>query len=349
MAPQVERTVLQFADCLQYSAYLIETSFGQDLRTFDVEKVEKLIPDTLSGRDQVLESMERVMGPLPDRSNTGPVRTRVVEETDLGDVVRRKIAYSPEPGDLVPAYLLMPKDASGQSPAVMCLHQTVPIGKEEPIGLGGKPNLRYGIELARRGYVTLSPDYPNFGEYAFDPYSNGYASASMKGIFNHMRGVDLLQSLPEVDPDRIGCIGHSLGGHNTIFLGVFDTRVKAMVSSCGFTSFSKYKGGDLTGWTHKGYMPRIAEVFGKEPSRMPFDFADAIGALAPRAFFTNSPLGDANFDVSGVRDCIQAAGSTYEEMGVSDRLVAVHPDAGHDFPPDVRSEAYAFIDRHLRG
>ena len=300
-------------------------------------------------RDQVLERMEHVMGPLPDRSRPGPVDVHVVEEVDLGDVLRRKIAYSPEPGDLVPSYLMMPKGVSGQSPAMMCLHQTVPIGKEEPVGLGGKPNLRYGIELARRGYVTLSPDYPNFGEYELDPYSNGYASASMKGIFNHMRGVDLLQSLPEVDPERIGCIGHSLGGHNTIFLGVFDARVKVMVSSCGFTSFPKYKGGDLAGWSHRGYMPRITDVFGGDPSKMPFDFTDVISALAPRAFFTNSPIGDGNFDVSGVRDCIEAAGRVYDEMGVRDRLVAVHPDAGHDFPPDVREQAYAFIDRHLRG
>ena len=311
--------------------------------------MEKLIPDGPPDRDQVLESMERVMGPLPDRSSPAPVDVRVVEETDLGDVLRRKITYGPEPGDLVPAYLMMPKGVPGPRPAMMCLHQTVPIGKEEPVGLGGKPNLRYGIELARRGYVTLSPDYPNFGEYKFDPYSNGYASASMKGIFNHMRGVDLLQSLPEVDPGRIGCIGHSLGGHNTIFLGVFDVRIKVMVSSCGFTTFFKYKGGDLAGWSHRGYMPRIAEAFGGDPSRMPFDFTDVISALAPRAFFTNSPLGDANFDVSGVRDCIRAAGLVYDRLGVRDRLVAVHPDAGHDFPPEVREGAYAFIDSHLRG
>ena len=314
-----------------------------------MDPTENLILDGPLDRHQVLERMERVMGPLPDRSHPGPVDLQVVEDVDLGDVVRRKITYCPEPGDLAPAYLMMPKHVSGPCPAMMCLHQTVPIGKEEPVGLGGKPNLRYGIELARRGYVTLSLDYPNFGDYKFDPYSNGYASASMKGIFNHMRGVDLLQSLPEVDPDRIGCIGHSLGGHNAIFLGVFDTRVKVMVSSCGFTSFFKYKGGDLTGWTHRGYMPRIAEAFGGDPARMPFDFTDVIGALAPRAFFTNSPLEDANFDVFGVRDCIEAAGSVYDQMGVRDRLFAVHPDAGHDFPPKIRSQAYAFIDSHLRG
>lgn len=289
------------------------------------------------------------MGPLPDRSNPGPVDIQVAEDEDLGDVLRRKITYLAEHGDPVPAYLMMPKDASGPRPAMMCLHQTVPIGKEEPVGLGGKPNLRYGIELARRGYVTLSPDYPNFGEYELDPYANGYASASMKGIFNHMRGVDLLQALPEVDPERIGCVGHSLGGHNAIFLGVFDDRVQVTVSSCGFTSFPKYKGGDLSGWSHRGYMPRIAEVFGGDPLRMPFDFTEVIGALAPRAFFTNSPLGDANFDVSGVRDCIRAAEQIYDEMGVRDRLVAVHPDAGHDFPPEVREQAYAFIDSQLSG
>ena len=300
-------------------------------------------------RRQVLERMEQVMGPLPDRSGAGPVEMQVAEEADLGDVLRRKVAYVAEPGDPVPAYLMVPKNISGPSPAMMCLHQTVPIGKEEPVGLGGKPNLRYGIELARRGYVTLSPDYPNFGEYVFDPYSNGYASASMKGIFNHMRGVDLLRSMPEVDPERIGCIGHSLGGHNAIFLGVFDDRIKVTVSSCGFTSFPKYKGGDLSGWSHKGYMPRIAGEFGGDPARTPFDFTEVVSALAPRAFFTNSPLGDANFDVSGVRDCIRAAGRAYENMGVRDRLVAAYPDAGHDFPPDVREQAYAFIDSQLRG
>ena len=295
-------------------------------------------------RADILDRMQQVMGTLPDLSRLGPLDMRVIDTVDMGDVVRRKITFAPEPGDSVPAYLVMPKGLDGHAPAVLCLHQTTKIGKGEPVGLGGKPDLRYGLELARRGCVTLAPDYPNFGDYTFDPYSNGYASATMKGILNHMRAVDLLQSLPEVDPDRIGCIGHSLGGHNTIFLGAFDTRVKVMVSSCGFTSFPKYKGGDLTGWTHRGYMPRIAEVYGGDPARVPFDFTEVVAALAPRAFFTNSPIGDGNFDVEGVRDCIEAAAPVYEMLGVRDRLAAVYPDAGHDFPPEVREQAYSFIE-----
>lgn len=198
--------------------------------------------------------------------------------------------------------------------------------------------------------MTLAPDYPNFGDYVFDPYAHGYASATMKGIWNHMRAVDLLGSLPEVARDRIGAIGHSLGGHNTLFLGVWDRRVRVMVTSCGFTSFSRYKGGNLTGWSHKGYMPRIAERYGKDPARMPFDFPELVAALAPRALFINAPLGDSNFDVTGVRECVELASGAYDRaFGARERLVAVHPDCGHEFPPAIRNQAYAFLDRFLRG
>ena len=135
----------------------------------------------------------------------------------------------------------------------------------------------------------------------------------MKGIVNHRRAIDLLQSLPEVDPQRIGVIGHSLGGHNALFLAAFDDRVKVIVTSCGFTSFPKYMNGDLSGWSHKGYMPRIADQFGKDPRRMPFDFSDILIALAPRAVFINAPLRDDNFEVSGVRDCVAAALPVYDK------------------------------------
>jgi cephalosporin-C deacetylase-like acetyl esterase len=48
----------------------------------------------------------------------------------------------------------------------------------------------------------------------------------MKGIVNHRRAVDVLQSLPYVDRQRIGAIGHSLGGHNTLFVAAFDERIR---------------------------------------------------------------------------------------------------------------------------
>ncbi len=298
-------------------------------------------------RARILENMQLVMGPLPARSKGAP-RIAVLEESSLEKYVLRKITYEVEPGDQVSAYLLIPLDRHGRLPAALCLHQTTRIGKGEPAGLGGLPNLHYAQELAGRGWIALAPDYPNFGDYKVDPYAMGYASATMKGIVNHRRAVDLLVSLREVDAKRIAAIGHSLGGHNALFVAAFDPRIRAVVTSCGFNSFAKYYGGNLTGWSHKGYMPRIAEVYHKNPAEMPFDFSDVLAAIAPRPVFINAPTGDRNFEVSGVRDCVAAALPVYEKVfHARDRMVAVHPDTGHGFPPEVREQAYRFLEQRL--
>ena len=309
-----------------------------------IEKPE----DWVKRRAHILQNMQLVMGELPDRTNLQPLDMKVVETKQLDGVKLEKITFLSEPGDRVFAYLLTPSDLEGKAPAMLCLHQTTKIGKAEPAGLGGLPNLHYALELARRGYVTLAPDYPNFGDYSHNPYENGYVSTTMKGIWNHMRAVDLLQSLPQVHADRIGSIGHSLGGHNTMYVAAFDERLKVLVSSCGFNSFFKYFGGDIGGWSHKGYMPRIFQVYKKDPRLMPFDFTEVVSALAPRAFFVNAPLGDDNFEVSGVKDCIDAATPVYKLLGAEENLLAVYPDAAHDFPQDIREQAYAFIDRVLK-
>jgi pimeloyl-ACP methyl ester carboxylesterase len=299
-------------------------------------------------RAHILGEMQMAMGPMPDDSRGVDLDLRVTEEVEGDKWVRRTLTFAPEAGDRVPAHLFIPKGLTGRAPAVLCLHQTTSIGKGEPAGVGGLENLHYARELAERGFVTLAPDYPNFGDYTYDPYANGYVSATMKGIWNHRRGLDLLQSLPEVDPERLGCIGHSLGGHNTLYLAAFDERVKVAVTSCGFNSFFKYMGGDLTGWSHRGYMPRIAELYHCSPEEMPFDFTEVLAAIAPRAVYVNAPVGDDNFDVTGVKDCLFAAGPVYGLYGAADRLVAEHPNCAHDFPPDTRERAYAFIAQALR-
>ena len=295
-------------------------------------------------RARILTAMQQVMGPLPEESRRVPLDVQTSEEVREARFIRRRITFAVEANDRVPAYLFLPLGASARAPAMLCLHQTTAIGKSEPAGLGGLDNLHYARELAERGYVTLAPDYPNFGDYRCDPYAMGYASATMKGIWNHRRALDLLQSLPEVDPARLGCIGHSLGGHNTLFLSAFDERVRVAVTSCGFNSFAAYMGGNLAGWSHKGYMHRERCGASGAPA---VDFTEVLGASAPRAVFINAPLGDSNFVVSGVKDCLTAAAPVYALFQAGDRLVAVHPDCGHDFPPAVREQAYGFIDRVL--
>jgi len=315
-----------------------------------VEQAVKTPADWQVRRAHILAHLQDVMGPLPGGERRVPLDMKVLATVDEPKYVRQKVSFASEPGDRVPAWLFVPKgETQGRKrPAMLCLHQTVAIGKDEPAGLGGKENLHYARELAERGYVTLAPDYPNFGDYKVDPYALGYASASMKGIWNHVRAVDLLAGLDGVDPKRIGVIGHSLGGHNSIFVALFDERLKAVVSSCGFNSFPQYYGGKIAGWSHKGYMPRLQAVYQIDLAKVPFDFPELIGALAPRAFFTNSPLRDDNFDAEGVRVCINSAKPVYDLLGASDRVKAIYPDAAHDFPPDARRQAYEFLDAILR-
>ena len=307
----------------------------------------KTAPDWDKRRADILASLQLVMGQLPSVSSKLPLEFRLLKSDALPKFTRKKITFAAEAGDAVPAYLFLPNGLKGRAAAMLCLHQTTGIGKEEPAGLGGLENLHYAQELAERGYITLAPDYPNFGEYHLDAYVKGYSSATMKGIVNHLRAIDLLQSLPEVDGEKIGVIGHSLGGHNALFVAAFDPRIKAVVSSCGFNSFFAYNGGNLAGWSHRGYMPRIATAYGNDPKQMPFDFTEILASIAPRPVFINAPMEDSNFPVTGVMDCIAAARPVYTLLGDAERLVVRYPAGGHDFPPAVREEAYQWLDRVL--
>ena len=116
-----------------------------------------------------------------------------------------------------------------------------------------------------------------------------------------------MQSLPEVDAERIGVIGHSLGGHNAMFTAAFDTRLKAVVSDCGFNSFPKYYGGNIAGWTSDRYMPRIASAYEHDPKKVPFDFPEVVVGFAPRAFLANVAAEGRELRGRGVKDCIAAA------------------------------------------
>ncbi len=331
----------------------IRENLGRDLGGAGIPKADSAAAWKARGPD-IRRRMQQVMGPLPGPADTArrtpPAFETLAEERGDGHV-RRKLRYRVDDGDLVPAWLLVPDAArpTKESAAMLCLHQTNSVGKDEPAGLGGLPGLHYARELATRGYVCLVPDYPRFGEYRWDAdlASTGYASGSMKAVWNNIRGVDLLASLPLVDPERIGVIGHSLGGHNAIFTAAFDERLRAVVTSCGFTPFPDYYGGDLAGWTSRTYMPRIRDTYGGDPKRVPFDFPEVVASLAPRGFFANAPVNDGNFAVAGVRRTFAEVAPIYARFAADDRLVLATPDAGHEFPQREREQAYAWLDRTL--
>ena len=310
----------------------------------------KTVADWARRRRDILAGMQRVMGELPKRTELPPLDVRITESLDREGYTCLTISFVAEKNDRVPAYLYVPNQPEKKQrlPAILALHPTGPLGKGIVDGQSERLNRAYARELAGRGYIVIAPDYPSFGDsknYNFK--SDRYVSGTMKGIFNHMRCIDLLQERPDVDRQRIIAIGHSLGGHNAMFVGVFDTRLKVIVSSSGWDPFHYYYGGKLKGWISNRYMPRLRDVYQLDPDRVPFDFYEVAAALAPRAFFSNSPLHDDNFDVRGVKKAIPLAAEVYRLFGATDHLQVRYPDSGHDFPTKVLEEAYRFIDKNL--
>ena len=308
--------------------------------------------DWLQRREHILDSMQMVMGRIPDKDELLPLHVKILESEAFDGYERQRISYTVDQDGDATAHLYIPtkakKNGGIKRPAVLALHPTSMLGKRIVAGEGPRPNRNYGQELALRGYVVLAPDYPSFGDqkgYSF--HTDSYLSGTMKAIVNHRRGVDLLSQMPEVDEERIGAIGHSLGGHNAIFVGAFDERIQCVVSSCGWDPFPYYYGGRLAGWSSDRYMPRIRECFGLDPKQMPFDLPEVIAAIAPRAFFSCSPLNDSNFDAEGVKKAEPQIRGVYERLKVQDRFVIEYPDADHDFPEATRQQAYRFLDHSL--
>lgn len=307
-------------------------------------------------RLKILKNMEKVMGKLPDRSDLPAFDIQITDSVSEAGFTRYTLSFTVAENERLPVYLYVPKQSGTikRLPAMLVLHGTHDLGKGVVDGQGDKPNRAHARELAQRGYVVIAPDYPSFGDLKDHNFeTDRYKSASMQAIFNHMRCVDLLQSRTDVDPDKIGVIGHSLGGHNSMFVAAFDTRLKVTVSSSGWTQFEYYNigeegsrkyGGRLGPWAQTRYMPLIKTKYKLDADRIPFNFDDIISAIAPRAFFSVSPLRDANFDVKGVIEGTALAKKTYRSLGAEDMLQVRYPDAEHDFPVDNRKEAYAFID-----
>ena len=309
-------------------------------------------------RAALLRSMEAIMGPLPGPEKLCPLDVELVEETDQGSHFRRFLTYQSEPGGRVPAYLLIPKAALATGathlfPAVLALHQTHKAGQKVVVGLGGSPDDEYGVELVRRGYVVLAPPYPLLADYAPDLKALGHASGTMKAIWDNVRGLDLLASLPYVRTNGFGCIGHSLGGHNGLFTAAFDARIRVVVTSCGFDSFRDYMGGDPgvwvpeRGWCQTRYMPRLAGYRGKLDT-LPFDFPQVLAAIAPRKVFVNAPTGDSNFRWQSVDRVVEEARAVATASATKADITVAHPDCAHRFPPEQRQEAYRLLDAVLR-
>jgi dienelactone hydrolase len=302
-------------------------------------------------RQSFLESLDG----LPVKEGIPP--SRKTGTIDADEYTVEKFVFESFPGYFVPALLYRPKNAAGPRPAVLspCGHSTV-----------GKAADLYQIlhvNLARRGYVVLTYDPVGQGERSqfwdetrkrsrFDLGCGEHAvmgnplyllgtSLARYRVWDGMRAIDYLTSLPDVDATRIGCVGNSGGGTLTAYIGALDPRVSVAAICCYITTLRRRMAN------------RIQEDPSADPEQDIFGFVsegiDHAGLLAlrvPRPTLIGAARLDF-FPIEGARETFGEGKRLYEVAGVGDRAHLVEAPGKHGLALPLRQAVYDWFDRWL--
>ncbi len=307
--------------------------------------------------DQLREQLVTCLGgPWPESCPLQPK----LRETMLKDGYRiESLTYEVEPGDRVPALLLIPDGVSASSPAptVAIWHQhngQYHLGKNEPGGLAGNPMHHTGVALAKEGYVVLCPDAlcfeerqdpsgklqgGNFERFEFLRYVVAGRSMAWKNVLDMRRAIDFLCERPEVDAKNIGCYGHSMGSTHTWLVGPHEPRLKALVGNCCLPTYSAIHDHHLLhcfpnfvpGWLQYGDTPEIAAL------------------IAPRALHLNLGENDGGSPIEHARAGIERIAAAYEKAGAANQFSSfIEPDTGHVLSDEMWRRTRDFFERHLK-
>ncbi len=301
------------------------------------------------------------LGPFPPKVSLDLAQEPALNQAEY---TRTLVSYAVEPGERVSAWLLRPAGPAPAAgwPGILAIHQHAgeyDLGKSEPAGLSGDATYHYGLDLCQRGYVVLCPDQlcfedrrPPAPERQANPQLDGdryerfvFTQRILMGTCLQTKylhdltcALDALASLPEVDSTRLGVIGHSLGGQQTLWLTWYDERVRAGVSSCGFGMIRAIL-RDRINHNFALYVPGLLEIG---------DMDMLVADLAPRPFMLTAGSADRIFPIDGVRLIAERAAAAYAQAGAAERFGAQVFSGGHGFPGDVKAQAYAFLDRWLK-
>jgi dienelactone hydrolase len=212
------------------------------------------------------------------------------------------------------------------------------------IGLTGDSDQAYAAELAERGYLTLAPDAIAFEErnWSTKPGNAEYFSLATrlvqgqtllaKVIHDVMIGIDYLAERDDVDSSRIGFIGHSYGGRMALWSPIFDERIKASVSNCGCINYKDSLERDA-GIQMEFCVPDIMALG---------DIEDFITLIEPRALMISATSNDVWS--RGAQRMFDHASRHFKRGNLALKLY----EGPHVFTPEMREEAYLFLDNHLR-
>ncbi|NLX21792.1 MAG: hypothetical protein GXY55_09000 [Phycisphaerae bacterium] len=300
--------------------------------------------------------IRQTLGELP--AQNPKLDVTIIETQRLDRYERRLIEYVVGPDERVRAYLCLPHARQTAAPAMLVLHQTVPEGKRESVGLTGDPRLAFAADLAERGYVTIAPDSITAGERIdrFGPFdTRGHylrypaLSAMGKMLVDAQRALDVLAQTEGVDSARIGAIGHSLGAETALMLAAFDDRIQATVASCGYATFAAEK--SRLRWARDrwfSYMPKLRGTF--ELGRLPhWDWDDVLRLIAPRAVLQHTTREDNIFPQSiSAYEAGEQARTIWRLYGQEDRFANLLKPGRHEIARETLDEIYAWLDRQFR-
>lgn len=261
------------------------------------------------------------------------LRVQVDEPCRLAGAVRRRAVCELSNGGRLLAYLLAPEPTGGAPlPAAVVHHSTVDAHCGEPAGLAGAEGLAFGLQLARRGCIALCPrnwlwtererGAADFHEAARAALADGCYRCGMERMLHEsMLAVDALALLPGVDAGRLGCIGHSLGGKQCLYLSAFDDRIAAAVASeCGV-------GLGMSNWGDPWYLGAAGADWTRH-----HDHDELLAMIAPRSF-TLAGGGDADGEAS--RPVLAAAEARCRSQGIDPALRLQVHGHGHAVPADL--------------
>ena len=264
----------------------------------------------------------------------------------------------------MPAWLLVPKKLKGRRPTIICFYGTTSgAGKDTTVGLSGRasgapphPNLSFAVDMVKAGFVALAPDYLRDGE-RMQPGRRPYDttdfyrefpdwSAHGKDLWDTARAIDYLETLKFVDRERIGMVGHSYGGHSTIFAAALDSRIKAVVANGPVSDFLHHgrhwavpKGG-----ANSQSLPAMRPYVLDQTLTSPITFYEFTSLIAPRPLLVGQaagerrPLEEENY---------AAVKAVYVGLGWGEKASYLWYAGDHDFPPEMRQAAVAWFRRWL--
>lgn len=295
-------------------------------------------------RPQVEAALRRAIGleMLPERT---PLDARTLRSYEMGDYVLENVIFYSRPGFPVTANLYRPKaSADGKRAAVLC-----PIGHYLTAGKAVEENQVLCIKLAKLGFVVLTYDAIGHGERMVSGnihHEAGYAllplGQTVAGwmVWDSMRALDYLLSLPEVDPERIGITGNSGGGLNTLFTSALDLRIRAAAVAgyvFQFNDWIKYGGPHCT----CTYLPSLYRAM---------EWFEIAGLIAPRPVLMLQGERDDIFPISGARRAGRNTQALYAMLGHGGlaRFDGI-PTEPHAYSLPFRERMYGWMLCHLRG